>query len=172
MTKTYRAEGNDRKTDKKDAKQATTIPKRKTASDEGKKDDDELVKCLRNCTYYESRVGINEARFRDIAKEKRAMSVNEKELDAKDIEFCHKIAPLERKTPNLSLDEFRELAFLKHKLTQNVLARENLSLQMAKLSLESDRVRTKIFNAANEYKGYIYTRQELLAKATNKKTKK
>ena len=71
---------------------------------------------------------------------------------------------LEEKSPDFSLEQFREVSFLKYELSQKLKDMEVVNKKVAQLTRESDRIRNQIFDDAKMYKSYIYKREELLRK--------
>ena len=130
------------------------------------------MNCIKNCAFFQSSVGAKEARFREIGDEKLALIKEREKLNENQRDLCEKIAVLEAKAPNFSLDEFREVSFLKFDLSQKLKDMENVKKKIAQLTRESDRVRKQIFEGANMYKSFIYKREELLRKCLNKNVKK
>ena len=100
-----------------------------------------------------------------LIKEREKLNENQRDL-------CEKIAVLEAKAPNFSLEEFREVSFLKFELSQKLKDMENVKKKIAELTRESDSVRKQIFKGANMYKSFIYKRDELLRKSVNRNVKK
>ena len=84
---------------------------------EGKDDGQILINCIKNCAFFQSSVGAKEARFREIGKEKLDLSKEREKLNVKQRDLCEKIAVLEEKSPDFSLEEFREVSFLKYELS-------------------------------------------------------
>ena len=130
------------------------------------------MNCIKNCAFFQSSVGAKEARFREIGDEKLALIKQREKLNENQRDLCEKIAVLEAKAPNFSLEEFREVSFLKFDLSQKLKDMENVKKKIAQLTRESDRVRKQIFEGANMYKSFIYKREELLRKCLNKNVKK
>ena len=130
------------------------------------------MNCIKNCAFFQSSVGAKEARFREIGDEKLALIKEREKLNENQRDLCKKIAVLEAKAPNFSLEEFREVSFLKFDLSQKLKDMENVKKKIAQLTRESDRVRKQIFEGANMYKSFIYKREELLRKCLNKNVKK
>ena len=130
------------------------------------------MNCIKNCAFFQSSVGAKEARFREIGDEKLALIKEREKLNENQRDLCEKIAVLEAKAPNFSLEEFREVSFLKFDLSQKLKDMENVKKKIAQLTRESDRVRKQIFEGANMYKSFIYKREELLRKCLNKNVKK
>ena len=130
------------------------------------------MNCIKNCAFFQSSVGAKEARFREIGDEKLALIKEREKLNQNQRDLCEKIAVLEAKAPNFSLEEFREVSFLKFDLSQKLKDMENVKKKIAQLTRESDRVRKQIFEGANMYKSFIYKREELLRKCLNKNVKK
>ena len=129
---------------------------------EGKDDGQILINCIKNCAFFQSSVGAKEARFREIGKEKLDLSKEREKINGEQRDLCEKIAVLEEKSPDFSLEQFREVSFLKFELSQKLKDMEVVNKKMAQLTRESDRVRNQIFNGAKMYKSYIYKREELL----------
>ena len=71
---------------------------------------------------------------------------------------------LEEKSPDFSLEQFREVSFLKYELSQKLKDMEVVNKKVAQVTRESDRIRNQIFDGAKMYKSYIYKREELLHK--------
>ena len=130
------------------------------------------MNCIKNCAFFQSSVGAKEARFREIGDEKLALIKEREKLNENQRDLCEKIAVLEAKAPNFSLEEFREVSFLKFELSQKLKDMENVKKKIAELTRESDSVRKQIFKGANMYKTFIYKRDELLRKSVNKNVKK
>ena len=130
------------------------------------------MNCIKNCAFFQSSVGAKEARFREIGDEKLALTKEREKLNENQRDLCEKIAVLEAKAPNFSLEEFREVSFLKFDLSQKLKDMENVKKKIAQLTRESDSVRKQIFKGANMYKSFIYKRDELLRKSVNKNVKK
>ena len=130
------------------------------------------MNCIKNCAFFQSSVGAKEARFREIGDEKLALIKEREKLNENQCDLCEKIAVLEAKAPNFSLEEFREVSFLKFDLSQKLKDMENVKKKIAELTRESDSVRKQIFKGANMYKSFIYKRDELLRKSVNKNVKK
>ena len=130
------------------------------------------MNCIKNCAFFQSSVGAKEARFREIGDEKLALIKEREKLNENQRDLCEKIAVLEAKAPNFSLEEFREVSFLKFDLSQKLKDMENVKKKIAELTRESDSVRKQIFKGANMYKSFIYKRDELLRKSVNKNVKK
>ena len=128
--------------------------------------------CIKNCAFFQSSVGAKEARFREIGDEKLGLIKEREKLNENQRDLCEKIAVLEAKAPNFSLEEFREVSFLKFELSQKLKDLENVKKKIAELTRESDSVRKQIFKGANMYKSFIYKRDELLRKSVNKNVKK
>ena len=131
---------------------------------EGKDDGQILINCIKNCAFFQSSVGAKEARFREIGKEKLDLSKEREKLNVKQCDLCEKIAVLEKKSPDFSLKEFREVSFLKYELSQKLKDMEVVKKKVAQLTRESDRIRNQIFDGAKMYQTYIYKREELLHK--------
>lgn len=131
---------------------------------EGKDDGQILINCIKNCAFFQSSVGAKEARFREIGKEKLDLSKEREKINGEQRDLCEKIAVLEEKSPDFSLEQFREVSFLKFELSQKLKDMEVVNKKMAQLTRESDRVRNQIFDGAKMYKSYIYKREELLHK--------
>ena len=130
------------------------------------------MNCIKNCAFFQSSVGAKEARFREIGDEKLALIKEREKLNENQRDLCEKIAVLEAKAPNFSLEEFREVSFLKFELSQKLKDMENVKKKIAELTRESDSVRKQIFKGANMYKSFIYKRDELLRKSVNRNVKK
>ena len=135
---------------------------------EGKDDGQILINCIKNCAFFQSSVGAKEARFQEIGKEKLDLSKEREKLNVKQHDLCEKIAVLEEKSPDFSLEEFREVSFLKYELSQKLKDMEVVNKKVAQLTRESDRIRNQIFDGAKMYKSYIYKREELLHKNLKK----
>ena len=131
---------------------------------EGKDDGQILINCIKNCAFFQSSVGAKEARFREIGKEKLDLSKEREKINGEQHDLCENIAVLEEKSPDFSLEQFREVSFLKFELSQKLKDMEVVNKKMAQLTRESDRVRNQIFDGAKMYKSYIYKREELLHK--------
>ena len=71
---------------------------------------------------------------------------------------------LEEKSPDFSLEQFREVSFLKYALSQKLKDMEVVNKKVAQLTRESDRIRNQIFDGTKMYKTNIYKREELLHK--------
>ena len=130
------------------------------------------MNCIKNCAFFQSSVGAKETRFREIGDEKLALIKEREKLNENQRDLCEKIAVLEAKAPNFSLEEFREVSFLKFELSQKLKDMENVKKKIAELTRESDSVRKQIFKGANMYKSFIYKRDELLRKSVNRNVKK
>ena len=131
---------------------------------EGKDDGQILINCIKNCAFFQSSVGAKEARFREIGKEKLDLSKEREKINVEQRDLCEKIAVLEEKSPDFSLEQFREVSFLKYELSQKLKDMEVVNKKVAQLTRESDRIRNQIFDGAKMYKSYIYKREELLRK--------
>ena len=131
---------------------------------EGKDDGQILINCIKNCAFFQSSIGAKEARFREIGKEKLDLSKEREKLNVEQCDLCEKIAVLEEKSPDFSLEQFREVSFLKYELSQKLKDMEVVNKKVAQLTRESDRIRNQIFDGAKMYKTYIYKREELLYK--------
>ena len=131
---------------------------------EGKDDGQILINCIKNCAFFQSSVGAKEARFREIGKEKLDLSKEKEKLNLEQRDLCEKIAVLEEKSPDFSLEQFREVSFLKYELSQKLKDMEVVNKKVAQLTRESDRIRNQIFDGAKMYKSYIYKREESLHK--------
>ena len=86
---------------------------------EGKDDGQILINCIKNCAFFQSSVGAKEARFWEIGKEKLDLSKEREKINVEQRDLCEKIAVLEEKSPDFSLEQFREVSFLKYELSQN-----------------------------------------------------
>ena len=64
------------------------------------------MNCIKNCAFFQSSVGAKEARFREIGDEKLALIKEREKLNQNQCDLCEKIAVLEAKAPNFSLEEF------------------------------------------------------------------
>ena len=144
---------------------------KKDVTDKGKDDAQVLINCIKNCAYYQSCVGANEGRFREIGQEKQKLSKEKETLYGEQHELCEKIAVLEEKSPDFDMEAFREVSFLKHGLSKKIKDMEMVNKKMAQLTLESDRVKKQIYEGARMYKSFIYKRDELLHKSTKKNVK-
>ena len=131
---------------------------------EGKDDGQILINCIKNCAFFQSSDGAKEARFWEIRKEKLYLSKEREKINAEQHDLCEKIAVLEEKSPDFSLEQFREVSFLKYELSQKLKDMEVVNKKVAQLTRESDRIRNQIFDGAKMYKSYIYKREELLHK--------
>ena len=131
---------------------------------EGKDDGQILINCIKNCAFFQSSVGAKEARFWEIGKEKLDLSKEREKINVEQHDLCEKIAVLEEKSPDFSLEQFREVSFLKYELSQKLKDMEVVNKKVAQLTRESDRIRNQIFDGAKMYKSYIYKREELLRK--------
>ena len=131
---------------------------------EGKDDGQILINCIKNCAFFQFSVGAKEARFREIGKEKLDLSKEKEKLNLEQRDLCEKIAVLEEKSPDFSLEQFREVSFLKYELSQKLKDMEFVNKKVAQLTRESDRIRNQIFDGAKMYKSYIFKREELLHK--------
>ena len=87
---------------------------------EGKDDGQILINCIKNCAFFQSSFGAKESRFREIGKEKLDLSKEREKLNVEQRDLCKKIAVLEEKSPDFSLEQFREVSFLKYVLSQKI----------------------------------------------------
>ena len=58
--------------------------------------------------------------FEEIGKEKLDLSKEREKLNVEQCDLCEKIAVLEEKSPDFSLEQFREVSFLKYALSQKL----------------------------------------------------
>ena len=107
----------------KKVENAGTSANRKTVMKdniEGKDDGQILINCIKNCAFFQSSIGAKEARFREIGKEKLDLSKEKEKLNLEQHDLCEKIAVLEEKTPDFSLEQFREVSFLKYEFITKI----------------------------------------------------
>ena len=98
---------------------------------EGKDDGQILINCIKNCAFFQSSVGAKEARFQEIGKEKLDLSKEREKLNVEQRDLCEKIAVLEEKSPDFSLEQFREVSFLKYQLSQKLKDMEVVNKKVA-----------------------------------------
>ena len=101
---------------------------------EGKDDEQILINCIKNCAFFQSSVGAKEARFWEIGKEKLDLSKEREKLNVEQCDLCEKIAVLEEKSPDFSLEQFREVSFLKYALSQKLKDMEVVNKKVAQLT--------------------------------------
>ena len=136
----------------KKVENAGTSGNRKTVMKDnikGKDDGQILINYIKNCAFFQSSIGAKEARLREIGKEKLDLSKEREKLNVEQRDLCEKIAVLEEKSPDFSLEEFREVSFLKDM--------EVVNKKVAQLTQESDRIRNQIMMAQRCTRA-IYTR--------------
>ena len=97
---------------------------------EGNKE--KIIKCIKNIMVVEKEVGNNETRFRQIDEILRDLRSKRDKIDVDDFKIIEGIYELEKKCPDLMMEEFREYCYLKWKLDRNQTCRTNSQINKRK----------------------------------------
>ena len=138
---------------------ATTSQANGTRKIEGKKE--KFFRCVRNILVVENEVGEKETRFRAIDKMLKNLRVKRDDIDKKNADLLSKIYDLEIKSPNLTMEEFKEMCFLKHNLKDNQQKRMEACEEIAFLIKESNNIKPKIIKNYDSFKMFAYMKKKL-----------
>ena len=132
---------------------------------DNKGDHNAFIKCMQNCFYLETDVGEKESRFRSMQAELKNIVKSKDRMESEIRDLCMKIKRLDVKSPDFTLDEFREVCFLKHSLHKKIQEKKDANRQSALLTRESNSIKKQIYKETNEYKSFIYQKEKLLPKS-------
>ena len=109
----------------------------------------------------ERNVGEKEVRFRSIAEELKELRVNRDAIDELNKELLSDICDLEMKSPDLSMDEFKKLCYLKFNLKENQDKRKCTCQKIAKLIKESTTINKAVIKSYQDFKTFAYMKKKI-----------
>ena len=127
---------------------------------EGNKE--KLIRCIKNIMVVEKEVGEKEARFREIGEILRDLRSKRDKIDADNSKILLEIYELEKKCPDLMLEEFKEFSYLKFKLNQNQTCRTKICKDIAKLTKESGQLKSVTIKNYQQFKTFAFMKKKLI----------
>ena len=125
---------------------------------EGKKE--KLIRCF--IMVVEKEVGNNESRFRQIGEILRDLRSKRDQIDVDNSKTIEDIYELEKKCPDLMMEEFRGYCYLKCKLDRNQTCRTNIYKEIAKLTKESSQLTSVTIKNYQKFKTFAFMKKKLM----------
>ena len=127
---------------------------------EGNKE--KLIRCIKNIMVVEKEVGKKETRFRQIGEILRDLRSKRDQIDVDNSKIFEDIYELEKKCPDLMMEEFREYTYLKYKLDRNQTCRTNICKEIAKLTKESSQLTSVTIKNYQKFKTFAFMKKKLM----------
>ena len=123
---------------------------------EGNKE--KIIRCIKNIMVVEKEVGNNETRFRQIGEILRDLRSKMDQIDVDNSKIIEDIYELEKKCPDLMMEEFREYC----KLDRNQSCRTNICKEIAKLTKESSQLTSVTIKNYQKFKTFAFMKKKLM----------
>ena len=103
-----------------------------------------------------------ETRFRQIGEILRDLRSKRDQIDVDNSKIIEDIYELEKKCPDLMMEEFREYTYLKYKLNRNQTCRTNICKEIAKLTKESSQLTSVTIKNYQKFKTFAFMKKKLM----------
>ena len=135
-------------------------------------DRDKFMRSVKNILAVEQETGKKEIRWREVSDSLRKLRSKRDKIDADNSEFLTRISELELKSPDLSIDEFKEICYDKFMLAKNQELRKETCHEIAHLIKEDKQIESELWSKYNTFKTFAYMKQQLVSKLNVKIIKK
>ena len=128
-------------------------------------DKKQIMNCVMNCARIEKDVGVKEKSLREMRNEMVEIVSKKEQLGTAIESLTETILEKEKKYPEYTMKEFREVCLLKNELADKINQKAKYSKRCAELTRQSKVLQTQVYQAGQQFKMFAYEKEKLLSGA-------